>query len=207
MTSSSPDDAATRGPRRASSAPVAAMLAVSEALRVILERIAHASGWLLLVLMTTTCLGVLGRKLGVPLPFTMFAEMEWHLHTAIFSFWMGHNYVINAHPRVDSYTGGLSGRQRLWLELAGCLLFALPYMAMVSWFGWDLVRNAFVNGESSDAPLGLPYRWIVKGALFAGFVLVLAGIVSVLLKVVAALVERREPDEVGLSLRATTPEV
>lgn len=207
MTDRRPSDAPP-GERGGPLGPLASSLVgAAEVLRRALERIAHASGWLLLVLMTTTCIGVLGRKVGIPLPFTIFAELEWHLHTAVFSFWMGHNYTINAHPRVDSYTGDLSDRQRLWLELAGCVLFALPYMAMICWFGWDLVRNSFVMGESSDAPLGLPHRWVLKGVLFTGFVLVLVGILSVLMKVVAALVERREPEAVGLTLGATRPEV
>ena len=66
-----------------------ALLALSDAIKWLLEKIAFASGWLLVVLMTITCIDVVGRKLAIPIPLTKFQELEWHMHTAIFSLWMG----------------------------------------------------------------------------------------------------------------------
>ena len=94
-----------------------ALLAISNAIVRALERIALAAGWLLIVLMTVTCVDVICRKLSIPIPYTKFQEMEWHLHAAIFALWMGYCYVINAHPRVDSYTEALPFRRRAWIEL------------------------------------------------------------------------------------------
>ena len=169
------------------------MLRLANLLYRFLERIADASGWLLIVLMTVTCVDVLFRKLGVVgFPYTQAQELEWHLHTAIFSLWLGFNYVVNAHPRVDSYTERLGLRRKAWIELAGCLVFALPYTAVLLWYGWDLVRNAWVFNESSDAALGLPYRWIIKGILYAGFWLLFLGIVSVLLRLIAYLFYKQD---------------
>src|SRR5262247_1544475 len=101
------------------------LLAFSNATKWLLERIAFASGWLLIVLMCVTCIDVFGRKFGIPIPLTKFQELEWHLHTTIFSMWLGYNYTINAHPRVDSFTERLEFRVRAWIELIGCLIFAL----------------------------------------------------------------------------------
>ena len=75
---------------------------------------------------------------------------------------------VNAHPRVDSYTERLGFRRKAWIEFAGCLVFALPYTAVLLWYGWDFVRIAWEFNESSDAALGLPYRWIIKGIMYAG---------------------------------------
>ena len=80
------------------------LLKTADALHRLLERVADASRWLLIVLMAVTCVDVTFRKFGVGFPYTKFQEMEWHLHTTIFSLWMGFNYCVNAHPRVDSYT-------------------------------------------------------------------------------------------------------
>ena len=80
------------------------LLGLSNAIKKLLEAVAFASGWLLIVLMFITCTDVIGRKLGIPIPLTKFQELEWYMHTALFSMWMGYNYTINAHPRVDSYT-------------------------------------------------------------------------------------------------------
>ena len=88
------------------------VLAGSRAIKLMLEKIAFGSGWLLVVLMAVTCIDIFGRKLGIPIPLTKFQELEWHLHTAVFSAWMGYNYLINAHPRVDSYTEHFSYRKK-----------------------------------------------------------------------------------------------
>ena len=67
-----------------------ALLAVSNAIYRMLERIAEWSGWLLIVLMFTTCIDVAFRKFGViGFPYTKVQELEWHLHTAIFALWLG----------------------------------------------------------------------------------------------------------------------
>lgn len=178
------------------------LLKTANALYRFLERVADASGWLLIVLMAVTCVDVTMRKFGViGFPYTKFQEMEWHLHTTIFSLWLGFNYCINAHPRVDSYTEKLAWRTRAWIELAGCLVFALPYTLVLVWYGWDLVKTAWVFNERSDSALGLEYRWIIKGILYAGFWLLLLGIVSVLLRLVAYLFFKQEANlNIGTSV-------
>jgi TRAP-type mannitol/chloroaromatic compound transport system permease small subunit len=169
------------------------LLKTADALHRLLERVADASGWLLIVLMTVTCVDVTFRKFGVVgFPYTKFQEMEWHLHTAIFSLWMGYNYCVNAHPRVDSYTEKLGFRAKAWVELAGCLVFALPYTAVLLWYGWDFVKTAWVFNERSDSALGLEWRWLIKGILYAGFWLLFLGILSVLLRLVAYLFYKQE---------------
>ena len=85
-----------------------ALLKLSESIRRLLETIALAAGWLLVIMACVTTFDVIARKLGVQLPYTKLQELEWHFHAAIFSLWMGYCYTINAHPRVDSFTEHLS---------------------------------------------------------------------------------------------------
>ena len=184
------------------------LIKTANALHRFLERVAEASGWLLLVLMAVTCVDVVFRKFGVVgFPYTQAQELEWHLHTTIFSLWLGYNYAVNAHPRVDSYTERLGFRRKAWIELFGCLVFALPYTLVLVWYGWDFVKTAYVFNESSDAALGLPYRWIIKGIMYAGLWLLLVGIVSVLLRLVAFLFLRRLDEEVQLRIGSAASEV
>ena len=96
------------------------LLGVSNGIKKLLEVVAFASGWLLIVLMCITGTDVLGRKLGIPIPLTKFQELEWYMHTTLFSMWMGYNYVINAHPRVDSYTETLRFRTQSGSSSGGC---------------------------------------------------------------------------------------
>ena len=171
-------------------------IAVSNGIAKMLEKIAHTAGWLLVVLMCVTCFDVFSRKLGLPISLTRFQELEWWLHTTIFSTWMGYNYTINAHPRVDSYTENVSFRARAWLELIGCLLFAFPYMAIVSYYGLDFVWQSWLVDEGSESAIGLPHRWIIKGIYVAGIWLVLLAVISVILRVSAYLFGG-VPDEVA----------
>lgn len=184
------------------------MLRVANAIYRLLERIADASGWLLIVLMAVTCIDVTFRKFGViGFPYTKFQELEWHLHTTIFSLWLGFNYCINAHPRVDSYTELLGFRRKAWIELFGCLLFAIPYTAVLVWYGWDFVKTAWVFNERSDSALGLEYRWLIKGIMYLGLILLLAGIVSVLLRLIAFLFGKRSGEEVELRIGQSVSQV
>ena len=177
-----------------------ALLTISNAICRALERIAYAAGWLLIVLMTVTCVDVICRKLAIPIPYTKFQEMEWHLHAAIFALWMGYCYVINAHPRVDSYTEALPFRRRAWIELTGCLLFALPYMTVLLYFGVDFLKISYWQGEGSENVAGLHYRWIIKGVFVFGLFLVFVAILSVILRLIVYLFGKRPQEQVNLQI-------
>jgi TRAP-type mannitol/chloroaromatic compound transport system permease small subunit len=140
------------------------LLAVSNGIDRQLRWIASASGWLLVVLTGVTCFDVICRKFAIPIPFTKFQELEWHLHTAIFSFWLGFNYTINAHPRVDSYVENMSQHKRAWIELAGCFIFALPYVLIVMYYGWPFVSIS--SGQRVlESANGLPIAGSSRHAL------------------------------------------
>ena len=69
----------------------------------------------------------------------------------------------------------------------GCLLFALPYMALVAYHTLDFVAESYALAEKSDSTVGLSYRWFIKGIYAAGIWLVVLGIFSVLLRVIVFL--------------------
>ena len=177
-----------------------ALLKISEGLRRLLEWIALTAGWLLVVMACVTTFDVLARKFGMQLPYTKLQELEWHFHAAVFSLWMGYCYTINAHPRVDSFTENLSFRSRAWVELGGCLILALPYVALVAYYSLDFVAGSYRLGEQSDSTVGLTHRWIIKGIYAAGLWLVVLGIVSVLLRVIVFLFGDKPQEEVNLQI-------
>jgi TRAP-type mannitol/chloroaromatic compound transport system permease small subunit len=184
-----------------------AMLNVSEVLRRLLERIALVSGWLLVVMAAVTTFDVIARKAGLQLPFTKLQELEWHFHAAIFSLWMGYCYTINAHPRVDSFTERLSHRGRAWVELFGCLLLALPYVALVAYYSIDFVALSYNLSERSDSSVGLTNRWIIKLVYAIGLWLVVLGVVSVMLRVIVFLFSGKSEKEVNLQIGHVAAEV
>ena len=178
-----------------------ALLKIAEGLRQLLERVALGSGWLLVVMATVTCFDVLARKTGLPgIPLTKLQELEWHFHAALFSLWMGYGYTINAHPRVDSFTEKMTYRRKAWLEFFGCVLFALPYCALVAYHSIDFVASSYALAEQSDSTIGLKYRWLIKGIYAAGLWLVVLGILSVLARVTVFLFGDRPASEVNLQI-------
>jgi len=176
------------------------LIRISNAIKSLLEAVAFASGWLLIVLMCITCTDVVSRKLGIPIPLTKFQELEWYMHTALFSLWMGYNYTINAHPRVDSYTEQLRFRSKAWVEFWGCLLFAIPYVGVLVYFGGFFLETSYLQNEGSENVLGLERRWLIKGVFYIGLWLLLLGIVSVLLRLIAFLFGGRPRTEVDLQI-------
>jgi TRAP-type mannitol/chloroaromatic compound transport system permease small subunit len=177
-----------------------ALLRLAEGIRRLLEGIALISGWLLVIMACVTTFDVLARKAGMQLPYTKLQELEWHFHAAIFSLWMGYCYTVNAHPRVDSFTEHLTHRSRAWIELGGCLVLALPYMALVAYHSLDFVARSYLLGEQSDSTVGLTHRWIIKGIYAAGLWMVVFGILSVLLRVIVFLFSNKSEDEVNLQI-------
>jgi TRAP-type mannitol/chloroaromatic compound transport system permease small subunit len=177
-----------------------ALLKFAEGTRRLLEWIALASGWLLVVMACVTTFDVVSRKFGLNLPYTKLQELEWHFHAAVFSLWMGYCYTINAHPRVDSFTEHLAFRSKAWLELGGCLLLALPYMALVAYFSIDYVERSYAIGEQSESTVGLTHRWIIKGVYALGLWLVVLGILSVMIRTIAYLFGGRSQQEVNLQI-------
>jgi TRAP-type mannitol/chloroaromatic compound transport system permease small subunit len=177
-----------------------ALLTISNAIRSLLEKVAFASGWLLVLLASITCFDVFCRKFGILIPLTKFQELEWHVHCALFSLWMGYNITINAHPRVDSYTERLRYRTKAWIEFWGCILFSIPFMYVMLWHGWDFFWTSYFQGENSENPNGLTHRWLIKGVFYAGLWLVFLGLVSVWLRLVVFLFGGRSKEETELQI-------
>jgi len=158
------------------------LLAISGAIDEVLERIARASGWLFFALVGVIVWDVITRKIGFQLPgfgSTPIQELEWHLHGALFLFWLGYAYVRNVHVRIDVFTANLPPRRAAWLELIGIVAFAVPYTLVALYFAYLFAQTSFIQNESSSAPNGLAYRWIIKSCLFLGLILLMASVVSV----------------------------
>ena len=184
-----------------------ALLKMAEATRRLLERVAVGSMWLLLVMAGVTCFDVVARKTGIPAPLTKLQELEWHFHAVLFSLWMGFGYTVNAHPRVDSFTEHMPFRKKAWLELIGCVLFALPYCALVAYHSLDFVASSYKLAEQSDSTVGLKYRWAIKGIYAAGLWLVVLGILSVGVRAFVFLFGGKSPEEVDLQIGHTELDV
>ncbi len=166
------------------------LLAASAATERALYRVSMAAGWLFVVCTLVIVFDVLTRKFGYQLPgmgSTRLQELEWHLHTALFSFWLGTAYLKNAHVRIDILVANASERRRAWIEFLGVVIFAIPYCLIAIYFSYDFFHTAWQFNEYSDSATGLPWRWIPKGIISLGLILLLAAVLAVGMRVVVTL--------------------
>lgn len=160
------------------------LIRVSEGLDRVIIKIGKLAAWAGLALISITIFDVVTRRFFV-LGSTKLQEAEWHFHVILFAFCLGYAYLKDAHVRIDLVREKLSERTQWWIEIAGCLLFLLPYCAMVVYYGINFTERSFATSEVSASATGLSYRWAIKAAIPIGFtILGLAGIAVLLRKVV-----------------------
>lgn len=190
--------------RRASEGAFAFLLSESDALARLTSRIGIAASFLYVPMILIIVYDVAQRKyLDFNADFTRtvwyqtftstrLQEMEWHLHAVLFLACLGFAYVRDAHVRIELVRERLGPHTRVWIELAACFLFLVPYCYVVVLYGFDFARNSFNILERSSAQTGLEYRFVIKSFLPFGFlVLALAGL-SVALKCIVYLFGPRE---------------
>lgn len=141
------------------------------------QSVGRIFSWCFVALVAVIIFDVITRRFLV-LGSTKLQELEWHIHTLLFSATLAYGYVRNAHVRVDLVRERLGLRAKAMIELLGILFLLLPFLVVVIYFGSDFAHRAFTEGEVSSAGTGLPYRWIVKAFIPVGFALLLMAALS-----------------------------
>jgi TRAP-type mannitol/chloroaromatic compound transport system permease small subunit len=88
---------------------------------------------------------------------------------------MGAGYTLlkDGHVRVDIIYQRCSPKTKAWINFLGVIFFLIPGCYMVIATSLNFVYNAWVVMEGSPDPGGIPYRFILKSFIPAGFVLIL----------------------------------
>jgi TRAP-type mannitol/chloroaromatic compound transport system permease small subunit len=114
-------------------------------------------------------------------------ELEWHVAGAGWLLGMAYTLVVDDHVRVDVLHERFSLKAQGWVELLGLLILLLPFLGLAIYEMVPYAINAYKVGETSQAPAGLPDRWILKAVLALAFMLLSLAAISRLLKVTALL--------------------
>ncbi len=100
-------------------------------------------------------------------------ELEWHLFAIIFLLGAGYTFKHDQHVRVDLFYQKYSKKRKAWVDLIGTLIFLIPWCVMITLTSFRYTRTSFEYLERSQDPGGLPARYIIKGMMTLGFILLL----------------------------------
>lgn len=159
---------------------------VSQGLDRVISTIGKSASWLWFVVTGVIIYAVVGRyAFGVGS--VTLEEVQWHLAGAGWLLGLGYTLVTDDHVRVDVLHERLSLRGQGWVELLGLLFLLLPFLGLAVYEMVPYAFSSWQQGETSQAPAGLPHRWVLKAVLALSFVLLILAALSRLLKVTALL--------------------
>jgi TRAP-type mannitol/chloroaromatic compound transport system permease small subunit len=167
------------------------MLKVSAGIDRFLGAIARVGGWFAVALILMVVWDINTRNYGLPRGFginaTQLQEAEYRAHTIMFSLVIGYAYRRQAHVRIDLLRDRLPLKGKYLIEVAGCLVFLIPYCLVALYFTFNYTVSSFQENEVSKSVIGLTHIWILKAFIPILYALLgLAGI-SQLIKSIAGL--------------------
>ena len=170
------------------------LVQVSYQLKRIVDYIGGKASYFILPLIAFTMIDVFGRKLtNTAFDFqlflvenvtkyaqsTMLQELEWHMHTILFSLVLGYGFTHNRHVRVDLLRMHMQTKSQAVIEFFGTMLFMIPYTIVVIYFCYMFTYDAYVTNEISASLVGMSHRWVIKTVLGVGLIVALLSGIAV----------------------------
>jgi TRAP-type mannitol/chloroaromatic compound transport system permease small subunit len=161
------------------------LIALARTIDAINERVGRAALWLVLVT-TLISAGNAVARYALSRSSNAWLEIQWYLFAALFLLAAGYTLKHNGHVRIDVLYARLSARAQAWIDLAGGVLFLVPFCLLMVWLSWPGFADALIHGEMSPDAGGL-LRWPVRLTLPLGFALLALQGVSEIIKRIAFL--------------------
>jgi len=144
--------------------PPGAPAAQSGAMARLIAALGRAVAWLTLV-MTLLTFAIVILRYGFNLGWIWLQESVTYLHALIFMVAAAWAFQTDDHVRVDIFYRARSDRYRAAVNLAGTLLFLVPFSVFLLLIGWDYVAAAWATREASREAGGLPLVWLLKSLI------------------------------------------
>jgi len=143
----------------------------------LIQRITLGIGWCYVLLVLVIILQVTLRK-GFSQGLIALEELQWHLYAIGVMFGLAYAQTTNAHIRVDLLHSGFRTRSKRLIEILGILCLLLPFISVIFLHSLDFLHESYRINESSSAPSGLPWRWLIKAVIPASFALLALAVLS-----------------------------
>lgn len=161
------------------------LLAVSNAIDVLNEKIGHVCNLLVLLSCLVSAANAMIRY-AFSYSSNGWLELQWYMFAVLVMFGASYTFKRNEHVRVEILYLMLSERGQLWLDLIGTLFFLIPSCLLLAYLSWPFFMQAYHVNEMSGNAGGL-IRWPIKFVIPAGFVMLALQGLSEVIKRVAAL--------------------
>ena len=136
------------------------------------ERVGRVVSWATLFLVLITFVDVVMRY-TFNKSFVFTQELEWHVFAFIFLMGAGYTLKVDGHVRVEVFYGRLGAKGKAWVNLIGVLFFLIPSCLLFVKTGIPFVVKSFQVMEGSPDPGGIPFRFLLKACIPAGYALIL----------------------------------
>lgn len=120
----------------------------------------------------------------------LFEEIQWHLYAIGIMFGLSYAEITNSQVRVDVVASMLKPKTVLKWEVFGAVFFIFPTIFVILFNSFDYVANSYMLGESSSSPLGMPFRWAIKAAIPASFILLAMAVLARLFRNIITITQK-----------------
>jgi TRAP-type mannitol/chloroaromatic compound transport system permease small subunit len=126
--------------------------------------VGRSAAWLMLLTVLICAAVALGRYL---LGFGRIWLQELYVVCFAVGFMLIAPYAFanDDHIRIEILHQRLGVRAKAWIEILGCLLFLLPWLALIAWSSLPFVRLSWQVREPSAQPGGLEGIYLVKSVI------------------------------------------
>jgi TRAP-type mannitol/chloroaromatic compound transport system permease small subunit len=167
-----------------------AFLALSRGIDRVTTFIGKAVIWLILFAVVVSAANAVSRKL-FNLSSNAWLELQWYLYGAAFMGAAAYTLQQNEHIRIDIFYASRSRRTQHWIDLFGHLFFTLPFVVLMTWMLVPYAWQAYQIGQVSTNAGGL-LIWPARAILAVGFILLIAQVLSEIIKKIAVMQGRIE---------------
>lgn len=146
--------------------------------------------WLVLGMVLLGAFNAIARYLdrftGIGLSSNTYIELQWYFFSMVFLLGAAYTLKHDAHVRVDVLYGRLGPQGQAWINIAGVVLFLIPFCVLMITVSVPAVMNSWAVREMSPDPGGLP-RYPIKTVIPIAFLLLILQGISMLVRQITRL--------------------
>ena len=101
----------------------------------------------------------------------MIQELQWHIFDIIFLLGLSYTLQQDKHVRVDIFYSDFSLKTKAIVNIVGIIFLILPLTIIILQTTYPFVEMSYNQNEISSDPGGVCCRYVIKGTILLGFLL------------------------------------